>query len=117
VDIISKGGGQVRVFKSNSGGSDKDLLPYPLVVKPEDEIDYFLVREGFQVMSLVKNPMAIMIGITLLMTLVLPKMMASIDPEALQEMTNPTTTGTDGQPIVREPPPKWCPPPIHSKDK
>jgi len=54
--------------------------------------------------------MTIMIGVTVLMTVLLPKMMASIDQEALQEMQNP-----GGEQAPREPPVKWTPPPLNIK--
>mmetsp|Transcript_37525 Transcript_37525/g.65937 ORF Transcript_37525/g.65937 Transcript_37525/m.65937 type:complete len:102 (-) Transcript_37525:24-329(-) len=47
---------------------------------------FFEKREGFQWSSLLMNPMAIMMGVTLLIMVVFPKMMANMDPEQLKEM-------------------------------
>ncbi|ORY99886.1 hypothetical protein BCR43DRAFT_125960 [Syncephalastrum racemosum] len=48
---------------------------------------YFAERQGFNVLGMFKNPMFLMIGFSGLMMLVLPKMMANMDPEALKEMS------------------------------
>ena len=54
----------------------------PLVAKPV----FFEKREGFKIGSILMNPMAIMMGVTLLIMAVMPKMMANMDPEQLKEM-------------------------------
>jgi len=107
IDVSSRNNGQVRAFKAEPGSSSKEaaVLPYPLKLEPDRIMDYFMVREGFQIMSLLKNPMLIMLGVTLIMTLVLPKMMSSIDPEALQEMQGGATNAQQ-----RELPLKWTAP-------
>lgn len=57
-----------------------------------------------QVMSLLKNPMMLMMGVTLGMTWVIPKIMGSLDEEALEELQG----GANRQQL--EEPPTWEPP-------
>jgi len=100
---ISAKSGQIRGFKVTKGEEDKTATAYPFRMEAESTIEYFTPKEGFQISSLLKNPMIIMIGVTFLMILVIPRMMAGIDPEALQQ----ELSGGSAQP--REPPPKWQP--------
>jgi hypothetical protein len=67
-------------------------LPYPLKLEPEYRIDYFLPRESFQLSSLLKNQMVIMIAIPLVFTFLIPRLMGSFDQEALRELQNPGTS-------------------------
>jgi len=85
-------------------------MTYPLRIEPEGINQYFMIREGFSIMSLLKNPMLIMMGVTLAFTFLIPKMMASIDPEALAEMQ-----GKDKKENL-EPPPKWTAPQLTFKE-
>eukprot|EP01119_Soliformovum_irregulare_P007737 TRINITY_DN201_c0_g1_i1.p1 TRINITY_DN201_c0_g1~~TRINITY_DN201_c0_g1_i1.p1 ORF type:complete len:218 (+),score=38.77 TRINITY_DN201_c0_g1_i1:3-656(+) len=101
---------QVRAFKQMSAGEDRDLLPYPLRISPDAPADFFLVKEGFQVMSLIKNPMIIMMGVTLIFTMVIPKMLSGIDQEAMAELTK-----KEGETEVKEPPIKWAAPALRLK--
>ncbi|KAG9299620.1 hypothetical protein G9A89_020791 [Geosiphon pyriformis] len=69
-------------------------VPYPLELTPRATADYFVIREGFSIASIFANPLLIMMGVSVLMLFVMPKMMANIDPEELEQMqksqpTNP----------------------------
>lgn len=91
---------------------DKSVtIPYPLMLTPIHSFDYFQIREGFQIGSILKNPMLIMMGVTLLMTLAIPKMMGNLDPEALQELQNGANS-QQNQPEEQNP--VWIPPSIES---
>ena len=53
------------------------------------------------------NPMVIMMGVSLLLMVVFPKMMANMDPEQLKEMKEmqaPTPSPTPSQPQAQPPP-------------
>ena len=47
---------------------------------------FFEKREGFKVSGMLMNPMVIMMGVTMLLMVVFPKMMANMDPEQLKEV-------------------------------
>lgn len=59
------------------------VFRYPLKVKPVGAIDYFDRSKGFSIQSLLKNPMYLIMGVTALAALFLPKM---LDKDALEEM-------------------------------
>jgi len=63
-----------------------------LVLEPLREEYYYEKREPFSLLSLLKNPMGLMIGFMVFAVFVLPKLMESIDPEemkrAQEEMRN-----------------------------
>jgi len=64
----------------------------PLQLESTEIKNYFEEREVYNWKSLLSNPMAIMVIITMVMALVIPKMM---DPEMMKELQ----TSNDGQPI------------------
>ncbi|KAF9160391.1 ER membrane protein complex subunit 7 [Actinomortierella ambigua] len=88
----------VRVVVSDKGstanlvayGSDwsntENRLPTPLILSPRVEAGYFVPREGFKISHLFANPMMLMMGFSVLMLFVMPKMMANMDPQAMEEM-------------------------------
>ena len=83
LDVSAKKAGKVQAMLSHN----KQLLPFPmplepLVVKPT----HFEVRPPFQWTGMLMNPMFIMMGVTLLLMVAMPKMMANMDPEQLKEM-------------------------------
>jgi hypothetical protein len=51
-----------------------ERLSHPLALRPISSAEYFQKRVPYNVSSLLKNPMAIMMGVTLLMVVVFPKM-------------------------------------------
>ncbi|KAI9595598.1 hypothetical protein BDF19DRAFT_440980 [Syncephalis fuscata] len=61
-------------------------LPYPLLLVPRGKRQFFTKREGFSILGLFANPYMLMMGFSVIMLVVMPKMMKSMDPEALQEM-------------------------------
>lgn len=61
-------------------------LPYPLILKPLRAADYFEHREPFSILSYLKNPMVLMFGFTIIMSVVMPRMVKNMDPEELQKM-------------------------------
>ncbi|ORX98970.1 hypothetical protein K493DRAFT_313391 [Basidiobolus meristosporus CBS 931.73] len=78
---------KVHYYLPNSEWEYKgSIVPYPLKIVPFKKIDYFMVREGFSIASLFANPMMLMMGVSVVMMFLLPKMMDNIDPEALKEI-------------------------------
>jgi hypothetical protein len=50
-------------------------VEYPLNIPAKQEADYFMVRQGFNLMGMFKNPMFLMMGFSAIMMLFMPKMM------------------------------------------
>ncbi|CAO3681982.1 unnamed protein product [Umbelopsis vinacea] len=76
-------------------------VPYPFVIKAKADAEYFLKREGFNVMNMFKNPMMIMMGLSAVMLFALPKMMANINPEDMEEFNK---AQTDAQKMMKDVP-------------
>jgi len=75
--------GKVRALLSHS----RQPLPFPLPLEPlVAKPTFFEKREGFRWSSMLMNPMVIMMGVTVLIMFVMPKMMENMDPEQLKEM-------------------------------
>ncbi|KAG6519284.1 hypothetical protein ZIOFF_022777 [Zingiber officinale] len=55
-----------------------------LILEPLREEHYYEIREPFSIWSVVKSPMGLMLGFTLLVIFVMPKLMDSIDPEEMK---------------------------------
>jgi len=70
VEVNTKGG-TIRVKKF--GDQSTNTLSYPIRLEAERPADYFLIREGFQIGSILKNPMMIMVGFTVVMTVLIPR--------------------------------------------
>lgn len=72
-------------------------LPFPLPLEPlVTKQTFFEKREGFQWSSYLMNPMVLMMGVSLLLMVVFPKMMANMDPEQLAEMKEMQKGGITG---------------------
>ncbi|CAG8519707.1 7564_t:CDS:2, partial [Paraglomus occultum] len=63
-----------------------NALLYPLELKARTMADYFSPRESFSIASLFANPLIIMMGVSIVLLVVMPKMMEGLDPEALKEL-------------------------------
>ena len=59
-------------------------MHYPLRLSPERPISYFDVPESFSFKGLFANPMYLMFGVAILMTMFMPKM--QMDPEQMKQM-------------------------------
>jgi len=83
LEVSAKAAGKLRALLTHNRQPVPFPLPLePLVAKPV----FFEKREGFQWSAMLMNPMVIMMGVTLLIMVVFPKMMANMDPEQLKEM-------------------------------
>ncbi|KAG0199311.1 hypothetical protein BGX28_007382 [Mortierella sp. GBA30] len=66
--------------------NNDNALQLPLSLVPRAPTSYFIPREGFKVSHLFANPMMLMMGFSVIMLFVMPKLMANMDPEAMEEM-------------------------------
>ncbi|CAO3593209.1 unnamed protein product [Absidia cylindrospora] len=76
-------------------------IPHPFVLRAKAEADYFVERQGFNVMGMFKNPMFLMLGFSGIMMLVMPKMLKNLDPEAMQDVAQ---SQSDAQNIMNDMP-------------
>ncbi|RKP25782.1 hypothetical protein SYNPS1DRAFT_5666, partial [Syncephalis pseudoplumigaleata] len=53
-------------------------LPYPLLLAPRAKREYFAKREGFSILGLFANPYMLMMGFSVVMLVVMPRMMKSM---------------------------------------
>ncbi|KAJ2162566.1 hypothetical protein GGF46_000569 [Coemansia sp. RSA 552] len=65
---------------------DAPALSYPLHIGATAKYDFFSPRPGFSIVSMFANPYMLMVGASLLMVFILPKLQANMDPEALKEI-------------------------------
>ena len=61
-------------------------MQYPLHIIADGPLTYFTPRPPMDVLSFLKSPMVIMMMITGVLALVMPKLMANMNPEELAEM-------------------------------
>ena len=67
-------------------GAPKYAIAHPLVMKAYARYEYFEARGGFNPMSLLKNPMMLMIIVSVGMMALMPKMMENLEPEERERM-------------------------------
>ncbi|TEB39198.1 hypothetical protein FA13DRAFT_1725170 [Coprinellus micaceus] len=61
------------------------LLPHPITLAAKQKFSYFTAPESFNVLSMLSNPMTMMMVVAGFMMLATPYMMKNIDPEALED--------------------------------
>ncbi|KAJ3212899.1 ER membrane protein complex subunit 7 [Dinochytrium kinnereticum] len=86
---LSVSGSSVLAFMHVDGTSwvrTGPAMELPLELPCRGQFQYFMAREGFDIWSIFANPMMLMMGGSLIMFFVLPKMMSGLDPETLKEM-------------------------------
>jgi ER membrane protein complex subunit 7 len=67
-------------------GATKKVVPYPLVILARGTYQYFEIKKGFSIFSMLKNPMVLMMLFSVVMMVVMPKMMEGLDPEEKARM-------------------------------
>ncbi|KAH8378364.1 hypothetical protein KR093_010951, partial [Drosophila rubida] len=85
VDISSRGKFRARKL-SHIRPKQIIKLPYPLFLKPLKRRKYFRVREEWNIMDYVLNPMVLLMVVPLLLMLILPRLIS--DPETKREIEN-----------------------------
>lgn len=88
VDISAKEKGKVRAAVA----STKAKLPYPLSLRPDKPAVYFQQHAPYDWSSMFKNPMVLMMGFTLIMVVVMPRMLNNMDPKELEQMRKMSLT-------------------------
>ncbi|VVB10721.1 unnamed protein product [Arabis nemorensis] len=78
VDVSARHRGKVQATLTETRRSLTELVLEPLRAE-----QYYEMREPFNVMSIVKSPMGLMVGFMVLVMFVMPKMMENIDPEEM----------------------------------
>ncbi|KAJ3790240.1 hypothetical protein GGU10DRAFT_371313 [Lentinula aff. detonsa] len=61
------------------------LLPYPITISARERFNYFVPRESFNIMGMLKSPMILMMIFAGGLVLGMPYLMKNMDPESLQE--------------------------------
>ncbi|CAE6439505.1 unnamed protein product [Rhizoctonia solani] len=61
-------------------------LPYPLALSARSKNVYFIPREGFNLAGMFQNPMMLMMVVTGVMVMFMPKLMDSMSEETKQEL-------------------------------
>jgi len=92
IDISLKKRGKIRASVSENGKIE--VLPYPLLLDPRGKAKYFVPREEYSMLGMLKNPMVIMMLVVGVMAFVLPKL---ADPEQMKEQMQ-QLSGDNGQP-------------------
>mmetsp|Transcript_18127 Transcript_18127/g.41598 ORF Transcript_18127/g.41598 Transcript_18127/m.41598 type:complete len:225 (-) Transcript_18127:508-1182(-) len=67
-------------------GAAKRALKYPLVINPKGTYQYFETKKGFSIFALLKNPMVLMMLISVGMMVGMPYMMEGLEPEEKARM-------------------------------
>lgn len=82
IDVSAKEKGKVRA----SIAATRAKLQYPLSLRPDKPAVYFQQHAPVDWTSMLKNPMVIMMGITMIMVVVMPRMLSGMDPKELEAM-------------------------------
>ncbi|KAH8391834.1 hypothetical protein KR215_005251, partial [Drosophila sulfurigaster] len=85
LDISSRGKFRARKL-SHIRPKQVIKLPYPLYLKPLKRRKYFRLRETWNIMDYVLNPMVLLMVVPLLLMLILPRLIS--DPETKREIEN-----------------------------
>lgn len=84
---LTRKNGKVTAKASLVNSARTKLSTSPqLLLRPSMPAQYFQQRESVNIWAYLKSPMVIMMLITLVMVVVMPRMMSSMDPAELQEM-------------------------------
>lgn len=86
VNIPAEAADNVRALEYVWHGAPKSVAAYPLRIEALGKISYDKPEKKFSPMSLMRNPMAMMMCFTLFIVIVFPKMLANMDPEEMKKM-------------------------------
>lgn len=93
VDISSRG--RVRARRLNHlQPSEVSALPYPLKLRPDGRVQYFVAREHWRITDILFSPMILMMVLPVFLIVLLPKLMS--DPETKKEMEQLSLPRYDG---------------------
>ncbi|KAI7845319.1 hypothetical protein COHA_001161 [Chlorella ohadii] len=83
--------GAARKGKVTAAAADvpgQPALPYPLLLRPLAQMEYFEKRQGFSLIGFLKTPYGMMAGFMLFSVFIMPKL--KVDPEEYAEMKEET---------------------------
>lgn len=79
--------GSISVVEYKYPGAKKVAANYPILLRAIAPVKYFQVKPPLSIMKMIMgNPMMLMMGFMLVVVLLMPKMMAGMDPEELKEL-------------------------------
>ncbi|KAL0076139.1 hypothetical protein J3Q64DRAFT_1850642 [Phycomyces blakesleeanus] len=61
-------------------------IDHPFELRAKLEAEYFVKKQGFNLLGMFKNPMFLMLGFSGIAMFILPMMMKNLDPEAMKEI-------------------------------
>jgi len=67
-------------------GAPKQAIPHPLELTAHASYEYYEPRQGFTPFSILKNPMLLMMLLSVGGMVLMPKMMEGLDPEQKEQM-------------------------------
>ncbi|XP_004291436.1 PREDICTED: ER membrane protein complex subunit 7 homolog [Fragaria vesca subsp. vesca] len=79
VDVSARNPGKVQAALTENR---RGLLTF--VLEPLREEQYYEIREPFNIMSIVKSPMGLMVGFMVVVVFLMPKLMENMDPEEMR---------------------------------
>jgi len=93
VDVSGRDRGKIRgvILPSSAAAraaaaSSGEKLAYPFSIQPLFPIEYFQTHVPYNVWGLFKNPMVVMMGLTFLLAVIVPRLMANMDPADVEEI-------------------------------
>ncbi|XP_050363213.1 ER membrane protein complex subunit 7 homolog [Argentina anserina] len=79
VDVSARNPGKVQLALTENRRGLHDF-----VLEPLREEQYYEIREPFNIMSIVKSPMGLMVGFMVVVVFLMPKLMENMDPEEMR---------------------------------
>ena len=67
-------------------GATKIVIHHPIHLKAHAKYEYFQPKQGFSPAALLKNPMMLMMLVSIGMMFLMPKMMENLEPEERERM-------------------------------
>ncbi|CAL9234006.1 unnamed protein product [Arabidopsis halleri] len=80
IDVSARHRGKVQATLTETRRSLTEL-----VLEPLREEQYYEIREPFNILSIVKSPMGLMVGFMVVVVFLMPKLMENIDPEEMKQ--------------------------------
>jgi hypothetical protein len=66
-------------------GATKQAIPHPLILTAHAKYDFFEKRQRFSLLSMLRNPMVMMMLFSVVLMLMMPKMLDNLDPEQQEQ--------------------------------
>ena len=79
-------GSKVQALQYRYPGAPKEQVSHPLYIEAHGKYTFFGKRETYGLHTVFRNPMMLMMGVTMLLAFLGPKMMKNMDPKEMEEM-------------------------------